>query len=151
MAGKSFIKTAALILISFAVCADNHQSSDVRVMNTWTDENGSSLTIETVSDAGLINGYYISKEPGWGCQNTRYPVIGWVYNTVLTFSTRWSSTAADCQSVTTWTGLADGGRLLTSWQHLTNGNTSLSQVVTGTDTFTLDWSSENESLDQHAE
>lgn len=109
--------------------------------STWQNQSGSTLSIEDVDSEGLITGYYINRASGFGCQNTPYPVTGWVLpgTNTITFTVKWENTTQNCQSLTAWTGFfsADGQTITTLWQLVVNGTTSTGQILKGSDTFTL--------------
>lgn len=85
---KCLILVAVSILISFTAYADENESGSVLASSSWTNQNGSTLIINSIYSNGMLTGQYINREAGWNCQNTPYPVTGWVYGSAITFATR---------------------------------------------------------------
>ena len=126
------------MLISGFAHSDEIKSNSIpalSALSAWTNQDGSTLYIDTVGTNGLITGTYINRASGYQCQNISYPVTGWVYGTAITFTTIWESTTESCNSITAWTGFYYQGQISTLWQLTINGSTSTSQIMTGSDVF----------------
>ena len=120
-------------LLFSAGCASEPQG--LQALSSWTNQSGSTLTINSIDQNGLLSGTYINREQGYGCQNIAYPVTGWVYGTAITFTTLWQSSSESCNSITAWTGFYYQGAISTLWQLSVNGSSSTSQIIQGSDTF----------------
>lgn len=126
------------MLISGFAHSDEIKSNSIpalSALSAWTNQDGSTLYIDTVGTNGLITGTYINRASGYQCKNISYPVTGWVYGTAITFTTIWESTTESCNSITAWTGFYYQGQISTLWQLTINGSTSTSQIMTGSDVF----------------
>jgi len=106
--------------------------------SAWMNERGSTLYIESVSPSGQLTGFYVNRAQGFNCQNTPYPVTGWVLGTAITFAVLWQNSAESCNSLTAWTGFynTSTNAIVTLWQLVVNGTTSKDQILQGQDTFT---------------
>lgn len=82
---------------------------------TWENGRGSEFTITTISGDGAVAGTYTNRAAGFACQNTPYPLAGWIDGDKIAFSVRWKSSAADCASITSWTGYFAAGRIVSDW------------------------------------
>nr|7OUQ_A Chain A, wilavidin [Gammaproteobacteria bacterium]7OUQ_B Chain B, wilavidin [Gammaproteobacteria bacterium]7OUR_A Chain A, wilavidin [Gammaproteobacteria bacterium]7OUR_B Chain B, wilavidin [Gammaproteobacteria bacterium]7OUR_C Chain C, wilavidin [Gammaproteobacteria bacterium]7OUR_D Chain D, wilavidin [Gammaproteobacteria bacterium]7OUR_E Chain E, wilavidin [Gammaproteobacteria bacterium]7OUR_F Chain F, wilavidin [Gammaproteobacteria bacterium] len=107
----------------------------VQALSAWTNQSGSTLYIQSVDPSGSLSGYYINRAAGYGCQNTPYPVTGWVYGTAITFTVLWENATESCNSITAWTGFYYQGQITTLWQLVINGSTSTGQIISGEDIF----------------
>lgn len=135
MKTQYFITVVITLLFSISTYADSNQSTSLQALSAWTNQDGSTLYIDTIGSDGLLTGTYINRAQGYGCQNISYPVTGWVYGTAITFNTIWQSTTESCNSITAWTGFYYQGKISTLWQLTINGSTSTSQILQGSDTF----------------
>lgn len=117
------------------VLAVDAQQQAIQSLSAWTNQSGSTLYIDSVSSNGQISGHYINRAQGYGCQNTSYPVTGWVYGTAITFTVTWENPVESCNSITAWTGFYSQGAITTLWQLVVNGSTSTSQIIQGQDVF----------------
>ena len=135
-----------LVALHAGSMAQNTKSQGLTAASVWVNQVGSLLSINSIDANGLLTGTYINKEAGYGCQNSSYPVTGFVYGTVISFTVNWQNSVETCNSITSWTGFYFNGQISTLWQLVVSGSTSTSQIVQGSDTFT--WSSvvENKSL-----
>lgn len=133
-----------LIMLALAVPSFAHadaavkpeaDSTSLQAGTTWTNQRGSTLTIDSVGSNGQIAGTYVNRAAGFGCQKTPYPVIGWIYGTAITFTVAWKNPSASCQSITAWTGFYLKGEIQTKWQLVEDGATNPSQIMQGSDTF----------------
>lgn len=131
---KSFILMALVLL-----CSSSASATACPRESAWENELGSTLYIEDISSEGKITGVYINMGQEYGCQNTPYPVTGWIMENgrALTFMVKWQNAVENCHAVTTWTGFlsSDGNTLTTLWQMVVNGTTSTSQILQGEDAF----------------
>ncbi|UXY14883.1 avidin/streptavidin family protein [Chitiniphilus purpureus] len=116
----------------------------VRSLSAWTNQRGSTLYIDNVSASGQLTGTYINRAAGFGCQNTPYPVTGWVLGNAITFTVLWRNAVQSCNSITAWTGFYYQGRITTLWQLVSNGTTSPGQIQQGQDVFTRSGKAEAE-------
>jgi len=124
-----------VIFFAFSITGYANASDSLQALSAWTNQNKSTLYIESVSNDGQIVGSYINRAPGYGCQNIEYPVTGWVYGTAITFTVDWKSAIESCNSITSWTGFLYQGKIHTLWQLVTNGSSSTSEISNGSDTF----------------
>ncbi len=123
-----------LLSISPALAKDVPQGG-LQAPSAWTNQSGSTLYIENVGPSGDLSGYYINRAQGYACQNTPYPVTGWIYGTAITFTVTWQNATESCNSITSWTGFYYQGQITTLWQLVINGSTSTDQIITGEDIF----------------
>lgn len=125
------------LLLASPLLADAATSSPLTAASAWTNQRGSTLYIENVAPNGQLSGYYVNRASGYGCQNTPYPVTGWVLGTAITFTVRWQNSVANCNSITAWTGFYNRSTssIDTLWQLVVNGSTSVRQILHGGDTF----------------
>ncbi|HEX2094325.1 MAG TPA: avidin/streptavidin family protein [Longimicrobiaceae bacterium] len=122
----------AVLALTFALSAGNVSAQALTVESAWTNQSGSTLYIEDIDSEGKLTGFYINRAQGYRCQNTPYPVTGWVLGNNITFTVKWENTSENCQSLTAWAGyLGRDLRITTRW-YLTYQN----QITTGTDIFT---------------
>lgn len=139
-----------LFFLFVVILLNNHvlgqDESGVEAATVWTNQGGSSLYIQSVDPSGMISGYYINREQGYSCQNTPYPVTGWILGTAITFTVIWSNSTESCNSITSWTGFYYGGVITTLWQLVINNSTSVNQIIQGKDVFTLSSQKQNKSL-----
>ena len=135
------IKQTCFVVILMLISAfgySNEMKSDpigLTASSAWTNQDGSTLYINSVGSNGQITGTYINRAPGYSCQNISYPVTGWIYGTAITFTTIWQSSTESCNSITAWTGFYYNGEIATLWQLTINGSTSTSQIIQGSDVF----------------
>jgi hypothetical protein len=68
------------------------------------------MTLE-FGPGNAVSGSYINRNEGFNCQNTPYPLTGWVLGNFISFSVAWDNVYENCNSVTAWSGFAeaDGG------------------------------------------
>ena len=125
----------AVVPLLAAMPARAQQQPQSQAVGAWTNQSGSTLHIEVISPGGMITGHYINRAAGFGCQNTAYPVTGWLNGTAVTFSVTWINSTQSCNSVTGWTGSFDPSftTLTTNWVIARNGSTELR---TGQSVFT---------------
>lgn len=125
---SSLALIAAFSCVSTIVAAEE---SSLTALSVWENQRGSKLTIQTIDPAsGLLTGNYINNAAGYGCIGSPYPVVGYVYGNVISWSVRWSNAQQDCQSITAWTGYYQNGKISTEWE-LVYGD----QIGGGSDTF----------------
>lgn len=140
-----------MVAISYPALADGSAKpmapKSLSGHTVWTNSRGSEMYI-SVSSSGHVSGDYINRDGNYSCQNTPYPISGWVEGTSISFSVRWDNQFENCNSVTGWTGFYDAstGNIETKWNLSVSGSTDLSQVISGTDTFSTVTKSENASL-----
>jgi avidin family protein len=134
------VKVSALALLAILAFTGQTAAQSCLQESAWQNSRNSSLFLEDISSEGLISGYYINRAAGFGCQNTAYPVTGWILENTntITFTVKWENTAENCQSITAWTGFfsPDCRTITTLWQLVVNGTTSTGQISQGQDTFT---------------
>ena len=118
-----------------AMPARAQQQPPAQAIAAWTNQSGSTLHIEAVSPGGMITGHYINRAAGFSCQNTAYPVTGWLNGTAITFSVTWTNSTQSCNSVTGWIGSFDPSftTLSTNWVIAANGS---QELRTGQSVFT---------------
>jgi hypothetical protein len=101
---------------------------------TWTNQRGSTLTIEAIAPNGSFTGNFISRAGG-ACQNEPYPVSGWIDGQKISFIVRWANATASCEAITSWTGYLTVRGVLTHWiiVHFNRGGSPI--LTSGTDVF----------------
>ena len=124
---------ACALAVSFAAVAP---AQELTAGSVWVNQRGSLLDIQQIRPDSSFTGTYINKAAGYRCQNTPYPVIGWVIGSAITFSVRWSNSHENCNSVTAWSGFLFGGQIQTKWNLAISGSSDPSQIVSGADVFT---------------
>lgn len=134
---KRMSRTLLLAVVSLltAMPARAQQQPSSPAVGAWTNQSGSTLHIEAISPTGMVTGHYINRAAGFACQNTVYPVTGWLNGTAITFSVTWTNATQSCNSVTGWTGSFDSGftTLSTNWVISRNGS---AELTTGQSVFT---------------
>ncbi len=126
--------------ISHSALADSSTTAaapkDLKGSSVWVNSRGSEMYI-SVSSSGHVSGSYINHDGNYSCQNSPFPVSGWVDGTAISFSVRWDNQFENCNSVTGWTGYYDSstGKIETKWNLAVSGSTDPSQISSGTDTF----------------
>lgn len=116
----------ALTAASFAQSFQTHA--------TWTNQNGSTLTIGTIAPDGSFTGSFVSHYGGV-CLNSPYPVRGWIDGQKIAFAVRWVNASDDCEALTSWTGYLGPKGVVTRWV-IVHFNRSGNPVLTsGTDVF----------------
>lgn len=103
---------AVVLLLLSAASAD---AQGLQPNTTWQNDKGSEFTILGISSDGSLKGTYTNRAVGFQCQNTPFPVVGWIDGEKIAFSVRWKNAQQDCQSITSWTGYLSGNRILTDW------------------------------------
>ena len=137
MRSISFSSWLLILFISLSFSAGSYANSvsSIPAPSIWENQGGSTLTIDFISNTGLITGTYINRESDYACRNIPYPVTGWAYGTAISFATIWKSTLASCNSITAWTGFLYKGQISSLWSLTINGTSSASQIIRGNDTF----------------
>jgi len=106
------------------------------VPSTWTSIEGSILTIENIEDqTHKITRYFITKAEDYPCKNIPYPVTGWLYGSILTFSVMWKDQKESCGAVTTWIGYIEQNRITAVWKLIDHNMVDLSETFESTDYF----------------
>tara|TARA_B110000879_G_scaffold73478_1_gene102635 strand:- start:627 stop:1124 length:498 start_codon:yes stop_codon:yes gene_type:complete len=131
-----FFSTLISLLASFATIAAEDEAVSISASTQWINELGSVLTITTIDSTGLLTGNYVNKAAGYPCKDTAYPVTGWVDGTAIIFNTLWINSTESCNSITAWTGFYYNNQISTLWQLVEDGATAVSQISSGSDTFT---------------
>ncbi len=105
--------------------------------STWTNESGSTMILD-FGPGNAVSGSYINRNEGFNCQNTPYPLTGWVLGNFIGFSVAWDNVYENCNSATAWSGFAeaDGGsvQISTFWS-LSFEGPSGPEIETGKDLF----------------
>ena len=127
-----FMFTIVMVILMQAIPA---VPQDFPGESTWVNQAGSTLHIENIDSKGKITGIYINRAVGFGCKDTPYPVTGWVWQDMVSFTVKWENTAEKCNSITTWTGFYHEGKLNTLWQMILVGTTNKNQIIKGEDVF----------------
>jgi hypothetical protein len=135
MKRMSRVLLCAVVALLAAMPARAQQQPQAQVVGAWTNQSGSTLYIDSVAPGGMVTGRYINRAAGFACQNTAYPVTGWLNGTAITFSVIWTNSTQSCNSVTGWTGSFDLSftTLSTNWVIARNGSREL---TTGQSVFT---------------
>jgi hypothetical protein len=102
--------------------------------STWTNQVGSTLTIETIAPNGSFAGTYVNEAGDLACRDSPYRVSGWIDGQKIAFSVRWANGKANCQAITSWSGFVGAKGLLMQWVvvHLKKGEPTL---ASGKDVF----------------
>jgi hypothetical protein len=110
----------------------------------WKNQYDSTLNIKQINNDGKLTGTFINRAEGYPCQNIPYPITGWVYDNVISFTTKWENVEESCHSITSWTGFFDSNsfRILTKWNLVDNQG----HLKEGTDIFNGQKTKINESL-----
>ncbi len=125
---------AALVILCLSM-AGPARSAEIMAGSTWVNERGSTVTFTGVGSEGNLEGYYINRAAGFGCQNTRYSMVGWSYETNITFTVIWNNPTENCHSITAWTGFFTQSGFTTLWQLVKTGTINPGQILQGSDTF----------------
>jgi Avidin family len=133
---KKIIATVIIVIFVFiGLVSPGYADSNNQLQTfAWTNQSGSTLYIDQIIN-GQLTGRYINRAPGYKCQNIPYPVTGWIYETAITFTTKWISATESCNSITAWTGFFYNNKIETLWQLVMNDSSSTGQILTGSDTF----------------
>ncbi|MDB4456237.1 avidin/streptavidin family protein [bacterium] len=133
---SALILTFSFLLTSVSAIAEINDTESIPAHSQWINQLGSTLTISTIDSSGLLTGSYVNKAAGYPCQDTAYPVTGWVDGTAIVFNTLWINSTESCNSITAWTGFYYNDEISTLWQLVSDGATSTSEISSGSDTFT---------------
>ena len=131
-----FQKVAVLVIL-FLSMVGPAWSAELTAGSTWVNTRGSTVTFTGVGSDGHYEGYYINRAAGFGCQNTRYSMVGWSYEGNITFTVIWNNSTENCHSITSWTGFFTPSGFTTLWQLVNTGTTGTGQILQGSDMFTL--------------
>ena len=97
-----------------------HSQNCSNPMGEWRNQNGSVLTIDSITQSGLIIGKYRSHE---GTEGQAFPVTGWwsiqdtiKQKTAVSVTVYWKP----YQTITSWTGYcqSDENSIHTLWHHI---------------------------------
>ena len=117
---------------------DDHQNTILAAPSIWINGKGSELIIDSFdAETNMIKGTYINTAEGFPCQNIEYPLSGWLYNSIISFSVIWKSSEESCDALTTWIGYIKDDTLITSWQLINKDMKGLAELLTGEDDFKL--------------
>lgn len=108
---RLFACIAFLLSMSVVVKA---QSSGGRE-GTWANDHGSQLVIRSIGPDGSVSGTYATNAPNYECRGIAFPIVGWIDGDMISYTAKWKSGAADCTSITSWTGYFRDGRLAVEW------------------------------------
>jgi hypothetical protein len=124
-----------MIIACLAAASASGIAQSFRANSTWTSQQGSTLTIQSIAANGAFTGSYVSRAGGEGCQNQPYPVRGWIDGQKISFAVRWVNATENCQSITSWTGYIGPRGMLTHWVivHLSGSGTPV--LTSGKDIF----------------
>ncbi|WP_445945773.1 avidin/streptavidin family protein [Shewanella sp.] len=145
----NYLKISALLICLCGV-SGTLMAQELTAMSAWVNQDGSTLYINSINAQGELTGSYINRAAGFACQNSPYPVNGWVFGTAISFSTKWLNSVESCNSITSWSGFYNNaggqGKISTLWQLVVNGSSSPSQILKGQDVFSQTSAIENKSL-----
>ncbi|GLR46224.1 hypothetical protein GCM10007880_67420 [Mesorhizobium amorphae] len=138
------ITVAAAFLLMASASAFGFDASDfkdfssiVSTTSTWKNQRGSTMTIN-IDSSGSVHGQYINRAPGFGCQNSEFPLNGRVNGKFIAFAVSWKNSVDNCNSVTGWTGYArvNGSaiQIVTNWNIASQGASGPS-IQSGEDLF----------------
>lgn len=133
---KSFTYSSLLFLsLVFFPTVAMSQTFDLAALSVWRNENGSTLSIETIDpNTKNFTGSYINRNTAFSCVGTPYPVTGWVLGSFIAWSVRWDNQFENCNSLTSWAGFVQNGKLSTDWI-LVYQSPAGPRNLTGTNTF----------------
>jgi hypothetical protein len=117
-------------------CTTLASAQSFEAKSSWKDQQGSSLTIQSVAKDGSFTGTYVSHAGAAVCRDLSYPAIGWIDGQKITFSVRWTNAAANCQAITSWTGFLGPRGMLTEWVLVSHGKSGAPALSLGKDIFT---------------
>ncbi len=125
----------ALALASFVLAAGGTGFAQSFQPNaTWTNQHGSSLTIQAIAPDGSFTGSFLNRSPG-PCGNQRFPVSGWIDGQKVSFTVRWANASADCEAITSWTGYRGRSGVLARWLFVHFNRNGTPILTSGTDIF----------------
>jgi len=101
---------------------------------TWTNQHGSTLTIQAIAPDGSFAGSFVNRSPG-PCGNERFPVSGWIDGQKVSFTVRWANANADCEAITSWTGYRGRNGVLARWLLVHFNRNGIPILSSGTDIF----------------
>jgi hypothetical protein len=101
---------------------------------TWTNQHGSTLTIQAIAPDGSFTGSFVNRSPG-PCDNERFPVSGWIDGQKVSFTVRWANANADCEAITSWTGYRGRNGVLARWLLVHFNRNGIPILSSGTDIF----------------
>jgi hypothetical protein len=125
---------AGLLLLALGGAA---AAAPIEAGTIWRNDRGSTLVIRSIDADGRLAGDYVNAAPGFPCQGTPFPVIGWLAGEKIVFSVRWKNASEDCGSLTTWAGFIADGVLVTEWSLVrTDPQSGKGMVLHGASRFT---------------
>jgi len=139
-----YIKLFSIIAVLFLSHAAMAGEKAITAGSVWKNEGGSIFTITSIDPAsGQMSGNYINNMKGYKCQGTPYPVTGYVYGNMISWSVSWRTNKLsdiagnDCNSVTGWTGYYDSAsnKILTDWNLAYLAAPSIYKIMKDKDTF----------------
>jgi len=108
------------------------------VPSVWVNGEGSQLVFDEIDiQTKAIKGHYINNAEGYPCKDIPYPVTGWLYDSIITFSVMWRNKEESCNAVTAWTGYIKDNKISSSWKLINHSMTELDEIIEGTDFFEL--------------
>ena len=111
---RPFACVAFLLSMSMSLSTVAGAQSGGRV-GTWANDHGSQLVIRSIGADGSVTGTYANNSPNYECRGVAFPIVGWLDGDMISYTTKWKSGAADCKSITSWTGYFREGRLAVEW------------------------------------
>ncbi len=96
---RRFCMLATLAILCLSVMRPAW-SAEVQAGDTFVNQRGSTVTFTKVMPNGALEGYYINRAAGFGCQNTQYPMIAWAYENNIVFTVIWNNSTENRNSIT---------------------------------------------------
>ena len=135
--GRMSIAALTLVVVCFALTGRAAVAASLTAQSVWVNELGSVMTINSISQTGLVSGTYVTAA---GCgQGVTRPLTGWFNAGAFTFTVNWQG----CESLTSWSGNVGtsgtgAAEIVTLWQLTISGPPQWNSITAGADTFTLE-------------
>ena len=100
------------VLLSMSVAA---QAQSGGREGTWANDHGSQFVMRSIGPDGSISGTYANNSPNYECRGITFPIVGWLDGDMISYTAKWKSGAADCKSITSWTGYFRDDRFAVEW------------------------------------
>jgi hypothetical protein len=127
-------RLALAIATGVLAIGDTSFAQSFQANATWTNQHGSTLTIQAIAADGSFTGSFLSRSPG-PCDNERFPVSGWIDGEKVSFTVRWANANADCEAITSWTGYRGRNGVLARWLLVHFNRNGVPILSSGTDIF----------------
>jgi hypothetical protein len=129
-----FARFALAIAAGVLAVGDASFAQSFQANATWTNQHGSTLTIQAIAPDGSFTGSFVNRSAG-PCDNERFPVSGWIDGQKVSFTVRWANANADCEAITSWTGYRGRNGVLARWLLVHFNRNGIPILSSGTDIF----------------